>query len=121
MPQFMTGWPTMLAAAHWVAGWPGIFMLPAVVGGCAILALAGLAGRLVGQRWAPLAALWVALAWPVLRVSPKPPTRNHWPASFSPAVSACCWTRSRLDVASSSTPLAGDRRRVLGAGFASVP
>ncbi|MDT4986765.1 MAG: hypothetical protein QOI74_859, partial [Micromonosporaceae bacterium] len=68
IPQFMTGWPTALAAAEWVAGWRGILLLPAVVGGGAILAVGGLAARLVGARWAPLAALLTALAWPVIRV-----------------------------------------------------
>jgi hypothetical protein len=69
VPQFMTGWPTVLAAAGWVDGWHGILVLPALVGGCAVLAVAGLAARLVGARWAPVAALLAACAWPVLRVS----------------------------------------------------
>jgi hypothetical protein len=69
VPQFMTGWPTLVAAAHWVAGWTGVFVLPPVVGGAAVLAVAGLAARLIGPRWAPVAALLMALAWPVLRVS----------------------------------------------------
>jgi hypothetical protein len=69
VPQFMTGWPMLLAAADWVAGWSGMLLLPALVGGCAILAVAGLAARLVGARWAPLAALLLAVTWPVLRVA----------------------------------------------------
>ncbi len=69
VPQFMTGWPSMLAAANWVAGWQGMFILPALVGGAMVLAIGGLAARLIGARWAPLAALLVALAWPVMRVS----------------------------------------------------
>ncbi|WP_238013225.1 hypothetical protein KZZ52_28225 [Dactylosporangium sp. AC04546] len=69
VPQFMTGWPTMLAAAFWVGGWQGMFVLPALVGGAAVLAVAGLAARLCGARWAAPAALLLALAWPVLRVS----------------------------------------------------
>jgi hypothetical protein len=69
VPQFMTGWPTVLAAAKWYGGWPAIFALPAVVGGCAVVAVGGLAARLVGGRWAPVAALLMALAWPVLRTS----------------------------------------------------
>jgi hypothetical protein len=72
VPQFMTGWPTALAAAGWVGGWHGILVLPALVGGCAVLAVAGLAARLVGPRWAPVAALLAACAWPVLRVSQTP-------------------------------------------------
>jgi hypothetical protein len=69
VPQFMTGWPTMLAGAYWVGGWTGLLLLPTVVGGCAVLAVGGLAARLVGPRWAPLAALLTAGAWPVLRAS----------------------------------------------------
>ncbi|HEX4721498.1 MAG TPA: hypothetical protein VH333_03210 [Pseudonocardiaceae bacterium] len=69
IPQFMTGWPTMLAGADWVGGWTGLLLLPTVVGGCAIVAVGGLAARLVGARWAPLAALLTAGAWPMLRSS----------------------------------------------------
>src|SRR5205814_1763397 len=38
----------------------------------ATVAIAGLAARLVGPRWAPVAALLAACAWPVLRVSQTP-------------------------------------------------
>ena len=69
VPQFMTGWPTMLAAANWVGGWTGMLILAPIVGGAAVLAVGGLAARLIGPRWAPLAALLMALAWPVLHVS----------------------------------------------------
>lgn len=69
IPQFMTGWPTMLAGADWIGGWGGLLLAPAVVGGLAILAVGGLAARLVGARWAPLAALLTAGAWPLLRAS----------------------------------------------------
>ncbi|MET7402730.1 hypothetical protein ABZS66_55540, partial [Dactylosporangium sp. NPDC005572] len=69
VPQFMTGWPTLLAAVYWVAGWPGMFVLPAVVGGAAVLAVAGLAARLFGPRWAPVAALLLGSAWPMIRAS----------------------------------------------------
>ncbi|WP_433061519.1 hypothetical protein [Dactylosporangium sp. CS-033363] len=69
VPQFMTGWPTLLAAAHWFGGWTGMFMLPGLIGGLAVLAVAGLAARVAGPRWAPVAALLLAAAWPMLRVS----------------------------------------------------
>ncbi|WP_432838760.1 hypothetical protein [Dactylosporangium sp. CA-092794] len=69
VPQFMTGWPTLLAAGFWAAGWHGAFALPGLVGGAAVLAVGGLAARLTGPRWAPFAALLLALAWPMLRVS----------------------------------------------------
>ncbi|WP_194898870.1 hypothetical protein [Catenulispora pinisilvae] len=69
MPQFMTGWPTMVAAGWWVRGWTGELLMPALVGAAGLLAIAGLAARLVGPRWAPLAALVTALAFPVLKNS----------------------------------------------------
>jgi len=69
VPQFMTGWPTLLAAGNWVGGWTGMLILAPIVGGAAVLAVGGLAARLIGPRWAPLAALLMALAWPVLHVS----------------------------------------------------
>jgi hypothetical protein len=69
VPQFMTGWPELLAGANWAGGWTGLLLLPTIVGGCAILAVGGLAARLMGARWAPLAALLTAGAWPVLRAA----------------------------------------------------
>ncbi|HEX4702712.1 MAG TPA: hypothetical protein VH352_11335, partial [Pseudonocardiaceae bacterium] len=69
VPQFMAGWPSLLAGADWIGGWTGLLLAPTVVGGCAVLAVAGLAARLVGARWAPLAALLTAAAWPVVRAS----------------------------------------------------
>jgi hypothetical protein len=69
IPQFMTGWPTVLAGVDWVGGWTGMLLTPAVIGGCAILAVSGLAARLVGARWAPLAALLTAATWPIVRSS----------------------------------------------------
>ncbi|MEY9930700.1 hypothetical protein ABH926_005347 [Catenulispora sp. GP43] len=69
VPQFMTGWPTMVAAGWWIGGWSGELVMPALVGAAAILALAGLAARLAGPRWAPLAALVTAVAFPVLKNS----------------------------------------------------
>ena len=69
VPQFMSGWPTMVAAGWWVGGWSGELTMPALVGAAAVLAVAGLAARLVGPRWAPLAALVMAVAFPVLKNS----------------------------------------------------
>lgn len=69
VPQFMSGWPTVLGGADWLGGWTGMLIAPALVGGGTILAIGGLAGRLLGARWAPVAAFLTAFAWPVLRVS----------------------------------------------------
>ncbi len=69
VPQFMTGWPTVLGGADWLAGWTGMLIAPALVGGGTILAIGGLAARVLGARLAPVAAFLAAFAWPVLRVS----------------------------------------------------
>ena len=69
VPQFMTGWPTVLGGADWLGGWTGMLIAPAVVGGATVLAIGGVAGRVLSARWAPVAALLTAFAWPVLRVS----------------------------------------------------
>lgn len=69
VPQFMTGWPSMVAAGWWVHGWTGELLMPALVGAAGLLAIAGLAARLAGPRWAPLAALVTGLAFPVLKNS----------------------------------------------------
>lgn len=87
VPQFMTGWPELLAGADWAGGWTGLLLMPTVVGGCAILAVGGLAARLVGARWAPLAALLTAGAWPVLRASQE--TLSEPLALLTLAASAC--------------------------------
>lgn len=87
VPQFMTGWPELLAGADWAGGWTGLLVMPAIVGGCAILAVGGLAARLVGARWAPLAALLTACAWPVLRSSQE--TLSEPLALLALAASGC--------------------------------
>jgi hypothetical protein len=96
IPQFMTGWPTMLAGADWMGGWTALLLLPAAVGGCAILAVGGLAARLVGARWAPLAALLTAAAWPVLHASQQ--TLSEPLALLTLAASGCLlvdWIQAR--------------------------
>lgn len=69
VPQFMSGWPTVLAAGDWLGGWRGELVMPALAGACGILVLAGLVGRLVGAKWAPLTALAAALCFPIQHVS----------------------------------------------------
>jgi hypothetical protein len=65
--QFMSGTALTLAPAGWgSAGWGAILLGPALLGGCALLAFAGLAARLVGPRWAPVAALALGLTQPML-------------------------------------------------------
>jgi hypothetical protein len=64
VPQFMTGMPLVLAAAVWLGGIPVALVTTPLIGGCAVLAFGGLAGRLVGPRWAPAAAAILALSLP---------------------------------------------------------
>jgi hypothetical protein len=64
VPQFMTGMPLVIAAAIWLGGIPAALVLTPVIGGAAILSFGGLAGRLIGTRWAPAAAAVLALSLP---------------------------------------------------------
>jgi hypothetical protein len=64
VPQFMAGLPMVLAAAFWVGGVTAATMVSPVLGACAVLAFGGLVARLVGARWAPLAALVLAFSLP---------------------------------------------------------
>ncbi|HXW43709.1 MAG TPA: hypothetical protein VEL03_02910 [Streptosporangiaceae bacterium] len=64
VPQFMAGLPMTLAAALWAGGISAAVMTGAVLGACGVLTLGGLVARLVGPRWAPLAALVLALSLP---------------------------------------------------------
>jgi hypothetical protein len=63
-PQFMAGLPVMLAAGFWVGGINAALLVPAVLGGLAVLSFGGLVGRLAGPRWAPAGALMLALILP---------------------------------------------------------
>ncbi len=72
VPQFMPGAPMLLAAAGWLGGLTGILHADAVLGGAALLAVAGLAARVAGPRWAPFAALGTGAAYPVLHAARSP-------------------------------------------------
>ncbi len=63
-PQFMAGLPMTLAAGFWAGGVSTAVAMNAVLAACGVLALGGLAARLVGPRWAPLAALILAASLP---------------------------------------------------------
>jgi hypothetical protein len=72
IPQFMSGWPMLLALGYQVAGWGGLFWLSGLVGALSVASVGALAGRLIGPRWAPLAALVVAVTWPMIHVFQGP-------------------------------------------------
>jgi hypothetical protein len=69
IPQFMTGVPALLAVGGWIDGLAGVLHGNAVLSMLALLAFAGLALRLIGPRWTPLAVLVLALVQPELDVA----------------------------------------------------
>ncbi|WP_424529267.1 hypothetical protein ACOZ38_06795 [Sphaerisporangium viridialbum] len=69
VPQFMPGAPIVQAIGHWLGGVSGLLLVPPVLGGLAVLTVAGVVARLAGARWAPLSALAFAVALPVLYTS----------------------------------------------------
>ena len=71
-PQFLAGLPTVLAAAFWAGGIHAALLVPAVLGALAVMTFAGLAGRLCGPRWAPAAAVVLAVALPEQYTSRAP-------------------------------------------------
>jgi hypothetical protein len=69
VPQFMTGMPIVVAAAIWLGEVPAALVITPLIGACAVLSFAGLAGRLIGARWAPAAAAVLALSLPEIYTS----------------------------------------------------
>ncbi|TMR92730.1 hypothetical protein [Nonomuraea basaltis] len=69
VPQFMPGMPLIGAFGHWLGGLAGVLLMPPVLGGLAVLAFAGVVARLVGARWAVLAALVFAVSMPLIYTS----------------------------------------------------
>lgn len=63
--QFMAGLPMVLAGVMWVVGYHVTLLMGPLLGALAVLTFAGLAARLAGPRWAPLAALVVAVSLPM--------------------------------------------------------
>jgi hypothetical protein len=71
-PSLLPGLPLVLAAGTWLSGLGGALLMPAVLGGCAVLSFAGVVGRLAGPKWAPVGALVLAVSLPELYVSRTP-------------------------------------------------
>jgi hypothetical protein len=65
VPQFMAGLPMILAAGFWAGGVPGAVLVAPVLGACGVLTFGGLVARLAGPRWAPPAALALAVSLPM--------------------------------------------------------
>ncbi|MEU8248215.1 hypothetical protein [Nonomuraea sp. NPDC048916] len=66
VPQFMPGPPLLFAAGAWLGG---LLLTPPVLGGFAVLTVAGVTARLAGGRWAAPAALAFAVSLPILYTS----------------------------------------------------
>jgi hypothetical protein len=64
VPQFMAGLPMILAGATWIGGISLAAATGPLLGALGVLTFGGLAARLVGPRWAPLAALVLAISLP---------------------------------------------------------
>ena len=62
----------MLAAGTWLGGLGGALLMPAVLGGCAVLSFAGLVGRLCGAWWAVAGELVLAVCLPEVYASRTP-------------------------------------------------
>lgn len=71
-PSFLPGLPLILAGGTWLSGLGGALMVPALLGGCALLSFAGLVGRLCGAWWAVAAELVLALCLPEVYVARTP-------------------------------------------------
>ena len=54
----------VIASGFWVGGISGAVLIAPLLGACGVLTFGGLAARLIGPRWAPLAALVLALSLP---------------------------------------------------------
>jgi hypothetical protein len=71
-PAFLPGLPLVLAGGAWLGGLGGALLMPAVLGGCAVLSFGGLVGRLCGAWWAVAAELVLAVCLPEVYVSRTP-------------------------------------------------
>ena len=69
VPQFMAGLPMVLASGFWVGGLGSAAAMGPILGACAVLTFGGLAARLAGPRWAPVAALALAISLPEIYTS----------------------------------------------------
>jgi len=73
VPQFMAGMPMVLSLGFWAGGQQLALFWAPVLGALAVFTFGGLAARLIGPRWAPFAALAVAVTVPMQYVS-----RDTW-------------------------------------------
>jgi hypothetical protein len=69
VPQFMAGLPMVLSIGFWLSGVNSALAIAPILGALAVLTFGGLVARLVGPRWAPVAALALALSLPMMYTS----------------------------------------------------
>ena len=69
VPQFMAGLPMVLSLGFWAGGARLALLLAPVLGALGVFTFGGLVARLVGPRWAPFAALAIAIGIPEAYVS----------------------------------------------------
>ena len=71
-PAFLPGLPLVLAGGTWLGGLGGALLMPAVLGGCAVLSFGGLVGRLCGAWWAVAGELVLAVGLPEVYTARAP-------------------------------------------------
>jgi hypothetical protein len=71
-PAFLPGLPLILAGGTWLGGLGGALLMPAVLGGCAVLSFAGLVGRLCGVWWGVAGEFVLAVGLPEVYASRTP-------------------------------------------------
>jgi cytochrome bd-type quinol oxidase subunit 2 len=71
-PTLLPGLPLVLAGGTWLGGLGGALLMPAVLGGCAVLAFGGLVGRLCGPWWAVAGELVLAVGLPEVYTARSP-------------------------------------------------
>ena len=64
VPQFMAGLPMVLSLGFWAGGARVALLVAPVLGALGIFTFGGLVARLVGPRWAPLAAVAMGIGIP---------------------------------------------------------
>ncbi len=114
VPQFMAGLPMVLAGGFWLGGVSAVVAVAPVLGACAVLTFGGLAARLTGPRWAPLATLALAVTMPEQFTSRSTYSEPLAQILF---LGGLCLVTDALTAARAGTERAG--RGWLGAGRAS--
>lgn len=68
-PQFVIGPSAIWSLGYWLAGLPGLLVLPAWAMALGVLAIGLLTNGTIGARWGPVAALGTAVLFPILHTA----------------------------------------------------